>query len=74
MFLRADGEVQTQELLDVIDRLKEGGIERVGIVALQRAGTLMDAVTADPVGSRAAKSDGLAARCLGASVAGARRR
>ena len=35
VFLRADGEVQTQELLDVIGRLKEGGIERVGIVALR---------------------------------------
>jgi biopolymer transport protein TolR len=36
VFLRGDGAVQVQELLDVMDRLKEGGIERVGIVALQR--------------------------------------
>jgi biopolymer transport protein TolR len=36
VFLRADGEVTTQELLDVFSRLTEGGIERVGIVALQR--------------------------------------
>jgi biopolymer transport protein ExbD len=28
--------VRMQEVLDVMDRLKEGGIERVGIVALQR--------------------------------------
>ena len=37
VFLRADGQVQTQELMDVISRLREGGIERVGIVALERA-------------------------------------
>jgi biopolymer transport protein TolR len=38
VFLRADGDVLTQELMDVISRLREGGIERVGIVALERAG------------------------------------
>jgi biopolymer transport protein TolR len=38
VFLRADGGVLTQELMDVISRLREGGIERVGIVALERAG------------------------------------
>ena len=37
VFLRADGAVLTQELMDVISQLKEGGIERVGIVALERA-------------------------------------
>jgi biopolymer transport protein ExbD len=37
VFLRADGAVLTQELMDVISRLREGGIERVGIVALERA-------------------------------------
>jgi biopolymer transport protein TolR len=36
VFLRSDGEVQMQEVLQVFDRLKEGGIERVGIVAQQR--------------------------------------
>ncbi len=36
VYLRSDGEVQMQELLQVFDRLKEGGIERVGIVAQQR--------------------------------------
>ncbi|SRR6266542_1271917 len=36
VFLRADGAVQMQQLLQVFDRLKEGGIERVGIVAQQR--------------------------------------
>jgi biopolymer transport protein ExbD len=36
VFLRPDGGVRMQEVLDVMDRLKEGGIERVGIVALQR--------------------------------------
>jgi biopolymer transport protein TolR len=38
VFLRADGAVLTQELMDVISQLKQGGIERVGIVALERAG------------------------------------
>jgi len=37
IFLRADAEIMTQELMDVISMLKEGGIERVGIVALERA-------------------------------------
>jgi len=36
VFLRADAEVQAQEILEVIDRLKEGGIEKVGIVAIPR--------------------------------------
>jgi biopolymer transport protein ExbD len=36
VYLRADAEVQAQEILEVIDRLKEGGIERVGIVAIPR--------------------------------------
>lgn len=36
VFLRGDGAVQLQELLDVFSRLKDGGIERVGIVALER--------------------------------------
>ena len=36
VFLRPDGAVQMQDVLDVMDRLKEGGIERVGIVALPR--------------------------------------
>lgn len=33
VFLRGDGAIQLQELMDVMDRLKEGGVERVGIVA-----------------------------------------
>ncbi len=36
VFLRGDSAVQVQELLDVIGRLREGGIERVGIVALEQ--------------------------------------
>lgn len=36
VFLRGDGQVQIQELMEVFDRLKDGGIERVGIVAEQR--------------------------------------
>lgn len=33
VFLRGDGGVQLQDLMDVMDRLKEGGVERVGIVS-----------------------------------------
>lgn len=36
VFLRGDAGVQLGDLFQVIDRLKEGGIERVGIVAEQR--------------------------------------
>lgn len=35
VFLRGDGAVQLQEILEVMDRLKEAGIERVGIVTRQ---------------------------------------
>jgi biopolymer transport protein ExbD len=37
VFLRGDGSVQLQHLIDVFDRLKDGGIQKVGIVALERA-------------------------------------
>ena len=33
VFLRGDGGIQLQELMDVMDKLKEAGVERVGIVA-----------------------------------------
>jgi biopolymer transport protein TolR len=33
VFLRGDGGVQLQDLIDVMDRLKEAGVEKVGIVA-----------------------------------------
>ena len=36
LYLRTDGAVQAQSVLDVIDKLKEGGIEKVGIVALPK--------------------------------------
>ncbi len=38
VFLRGDAGVQLQELIEVIDRLKAGGVEGVGIVAQQQAG------------------------------------
>jgi biopolymer transport protein TolR len=38
VFLRGDSTVQLQELMQVFSSLKEGGIERVGIVALERRG------------------------------------
>ncbi|MGE3840859.1 MAG: biopolymer transporter ExbD [Vicinamibacterales bacterium] len=33
VYLRGDGGVTLQQLIDVMDRLREGGVERVGIVA-----------------------------------------
>jgi biopolymer transport protein ExbD len=33
VFLRGDGRVQLQDLMEVMDRLKAGGVEKVGIVA-----------------------------------------
>jgi biopolymer transport protein ExbD len=36
VYLRGDGAVQLQELMDVIGRLKEAGIQTVGIVAQER--------------------------------------
>jgi len=33
VFLRGDGGVQLQDLMDVMDKLKAGGVEKVGIVA-----------------------------------------
>ena len=33
VFLRMDGGLTTQEMMDVIDRLKDGGVEDVGLVA-----------------------------------------
>jgi biopolymer transport protein TolR len=33
VFVRGDGGILLQELLEVMDRLKEGGVEKVGIVA-----------------------------------------
>lgn len=33
VFLRGDGGITLQELMDVMDSLKEGGVERVGLVA-----------------------------------------
>ena len=33
VFLRGDGKVELQELIDIMDRLKAAGVERVGIVS-----------------------------------------
>lgn len=33
VYLRGDGGIQLQELIDVMDRLKAGGVEKVGIVS-----------------------------------------
>ena len=34
VFLRGDGGVQLQELMEVMDSMKDGGVERVGLVAV----------------------------------------
>ena len=36
VYLRGDGGVQLQDLMDVIDRLKDAGVEKVGIVRQER--------------------------------------
>ena len=36
VYLRGDAVVQLQELMDVFGRLKEAGVEKVGIVAQER--------------------------------------
>ena len=33
VYLRGDGQINLQELMDVLDRLKEGGVQNVGIVS-----------------------------------------
>ena len=33
VYLRGDGEINLQELMEVFDRLKEGGIQNVGIIS-----------------------------------------
>jgi biopolymer transport protein ExbD/biopolymer transport protein TolR len=33
VFLRGDGEITLQELIAVMDKLKEGGVDRVGILS-----------------------------------------
>ena len=33
VFLRSDGQVTMQHIMDVMDRLKDGGVEKVGIVS-----------------------------------------
>ena len=36
VYLRGDGEVQLQELMEVFGRLKEAGVEKIGVVAQER--------------------------------------
>ena len=33
VYLRGDGGITMQDLIDVMDKLKEGGVDKVGIVA-----------------------------------------
>ena len=39
VYLRSDGAVQMQQMLEVMGHLKAAGIERVGIVALEKPGS-----------------------------------
>jgi biopolymer transport protein ExbD len=36
LYLRGDGAVQLQELMDVFGRLREAGVEKIGVVAQER--------------------------------------
>ena len=36
VYLRADGTVQVQEMMDVFGRLKEAGVQKIGVVAQER--------------------------------------
>ena len=36
VYLRGDGAVQLQELMDVVGRLKEAGVQKIGVVAEER--------------------------------------
>ena len=36
VYLRADGAVQVQEMMDVFGRLKEAGVQKIGVVAQER--------------------------------------
>ena len=36
LYLRGDGAIQLQDLMDVFGRLKEAGVEKIGIVAQER--------------------------------------
>jgi biopolymer transport protein ExbD len=36
VYLRGDGAVQLQELMDVFGRLKEAGVQKIGVVAEER--------------------------------------
>ena len=38
VFLRSDGQVTMQQILNVMDRLKAGGVEKVGIVSQPATG------------------------------------
>lgn len=38
VFLRSDGQVTMQQMMDVLDRLKDGGVQNVGIMSRPPAG------------------------------------
>jgi biopolymer transport protein TolR len=51
VFLRADGAVTVQQVMEVMDRLKEGGVEKVGMVT-QPASSVAPAPTGGAAGRR----------------------
>ena len=71
MFVRADGAVAYQDLVVVMDKLKEGGVEKVGLVTRPAAATLMDAVT-DVLIDRSREAEKLSRMVLVSLVAHAR--
>ena len=56
MFLRGDGGVELQELMDVIDRLKAAGVEKVGIVTKLPRRAMTEDVT-DVIVARSQQTD-----------------
>ena len=65
VFLRMDAGVNAQEFLNVIDSLKDGGVEAIGLVALDAPDAVrqqirnMEAVVSDILQSRKREPDGL---------------
>ena len=61
VYLRMDAGANAQEILEVMDSLKDGGVEAIGIVALDAPNTieLMEAVVSDILHQRKRAPDGL---------------
>ena len=51
VFLRADGAVTVQQVMEVMDRLKEGGVEKVGMVTQPASSAAPAAAAAGDAGA-----------------------